>query len=95
MFRLVDTLVQTMSHVFPEIKEQQQHIERVIKGEEEGFNQTLDRGLEIFEEAVKKAKSLKLKVISGEDAFKLYDTFGFPLDLTILLAKERGMDVDE
>ena len=95
LFKLVDTLVQTMSHVFPEIKEQQQHIERVIKGEEEGFNQTLDRGLEIFEEAAKKAGSLKLKVISGGDAFRLYDTFGFPLDLTILMAKERGLDVDE
>ena len=95
MFTLVDTLVQTMSHVFPEIKEQQEHIKRVIKGEEEGFNQTLDRGLEIFEEAERKAISSKLKVISGEDAFKLYDTFGFPLDLTILMAKERGFDVDE
>jgi len=95
MFKLVDTLVQTMSHVFPEIKEQQEHIKRVIKAEEEGFNQTLDRGLEIFEEAVKKVKSLKLKVISGEDAFKLYDTFGFPLDLTILMANERGLDVNE
>jgi len=95
MFKLVDTLVQTMSHVFPEIKEQQEHIQRVIKAEEEGFNQTLDRGLEIFEEAAKRADSLKLKVISGEDAFKLYDTFGFPIDLTVLIAKERGMGVDE
>ncbi len=95
LFKLVNTLVQTMSHVFPEIKEQQQHIERVIKGEEEGFNQTLDRGLEIFEQAVNKVVSLKLNAISGEDAFKLYDTFGFPLDLTILIAKERGLNVDE
>ena len=95
MFRLVDTLVHTMSHVFPEVKEQQQHIERVIKGEEEGFNQTLDRGLEIFEEAAKKAASLTLKVIRGEDAFKLYDTFGFPLDLTQMIATERGLTVDE
>jgi len=95
MFKLVDTLVQTMSHVFPEIKEQREHIKRVIKAEEEGFNQTLDRGLEIFEEAVNKVKSLNLKVISGEDAFKLYDTFGFPQDLTVLLANEKGMKVDE
>ncbi len=95
MFRLVDTLVRTMSHVFPEIKEQQEHIERVIKGEEEGFNQTLDRGLEIFEEAERRAANLKVKVISGDDAFKLYDTFGFPLDLTTLLASEKGMVIDD
>ncbi len=94
LFTLVDVLVQTMSHVFPEIKENKQLIERMVKGEEEGFNQTLDRGLEIFEDAVRKAVSLKLKVISGEDAFKLYDTFGFPLDLTQLLCSERGMTVD-
>ena len=94
LFRLVNTLVQTMSHVFPEIQEQQEHIERVIKGEEEGFNQTLDRGLEIFGEAAQRAVSSTLKVISGEDAFKLYDTFGFPLDLTVLIAGEKGLHVD-
>ncbi len=94
LYKLVDTLVATMAHVFPEIKEHQQHVERVIKGEEEGFNQTLDRGLEIFEEAVKRALSSKSNVISGEDAFKLYDTFGFPLDLTQLLCSERGISVD-
>ena len=94
MSRLVDVLVATMSHVFPEIKENQSLIEKIVKGEEEGFNQTLDRGLEIFEDAAGKAEGLKTKVISGEDAFKLYDTFGFPLDLTQLLCSERGMTVD-
>ncbi|HTR82576.1 MAG TPA: alanine--tRNA ligase [Bacteroidota bacterium] len=95
LFKLVDTLVATMSHVFPEIKEHQKHIERVIKGEEEGFNQTLDRGLEIFEDAARRALSSKSKAIGGEDAFKLYDTFGFPLDLTQLLGAERGLTVDD
>jgi alanyl-tRNA synthetase len=94
LFRLVDVLVQAMSKAFPEIKENQQLIERIVKGEEEGFNQTLDRGLEIFEGAVKKAVSAGLKVLGGDDAFKLYDTFGFPLDLTQLLCSERGMTVD-
>ena len=95
LYKLVATLVSTMSHVFPEIKEHQQHIERVVKGEEESFNQTLDRGLEIFEEAAKRAQGLHSTTISGEDAFRLYDTFGFPPDLTLLLARERGMSVDE
>ncbi len=92
MFRLVQTLVGTMSDVFPEIRENQKHIERVIKSEEESFNQTLDRGLEIFEQAVTGLK--QSKIFPGEVAFKLYDTFGFPLDLTQLLSSEKGMNVD-
>jgi alanyl-tRNA synthetase len=92
LYKLVDTLVATMSHVFPEIKEHQQHIERAIHGEEEGFNQTLDRGLELFEQAV--AELNGSKTFPGEIAFKLYDTFGFPLDLTQLLCTERGLTVD-
>ncbi|MFZ4621088.1 MAG: alanine--tRNA ligase [Bacteroidota bacterium] len=92
MYKLVQTLVDTMSDVFPEIKEHQAHIERVIKSEEESFNQTLDRGLEIFEQTVEGLK--QSKVFPGEAAFKLYDTFGFPLDLTQLICSERGLSVD-
>ena len=92
IFKLVETLVQTMSQVFPEIKEHQSHIERVIKGEEEAFNQTLDRGLELLENAVTDLK--QSKVLPGEVAFKLYDTFGFPFDLTQLICAERGLTVD-
>ncbi len=92
MFRLVQTLVDTMGDIFPEIVENQQHIERVIKSEEESFNQTLDRGLEVFERAVEDVKSSK--IFPGEIAFKLYDTFGFPLDLTQLICSERGLSVD-
>ncbi|MFA6468861.1 MAG: alanine--tRNA ligase [Bacteroidota bacterium] len=92
MFNLVQTLVDTMSDVFPEIREHQSHIERVIKSEEESFNQTLDRGLEIFEQTVADLK--QSKVFPGEAAFKLYDTFGFPLDLTQLLCSERSLSVD-
>jgi alanyl-tRNA synthetase len=81
-----------MSYIFPEIKTQHDHIQKVIKGEEESFNATLDRGLEIFEEETGKLGSSK--IFSGEAAFKLYDTFGFPIDLTELLASERGLTVD-
>ena len=94
IYELVPTLVETMSYIFPEIKTKQEHIQKVIKGEEESFNATLDRGLEIFEDVVKEVESNKVKVISGVDAFKLYDTFGFPLDLTELMANERGLTVD-
>jgi len=94
IYRLVPTLVEHMSYIFPEIEHKQEHIQRVIKGEEEGFSATLDRGLGIFSEVCEKVKSQKLNVISGEDAFKLYDTFGFPLDLTQLMAKEQNLTVD-
>jgi alanyl-tRNA synthetase len=92
LYKLVDTLVATMSHVFPEIKEHQQHIERAIHGEEEGFNKTLDRGLVLFEQAVVDVR--QSMIFPGDVAFKLYDTFGFPLDLTQLLCTERGLTVD-
>ena len=74
--RLVPALVETMGSVFPEIRAQQEHIQHVIRGEEEGFNATLDRGLEIFESVA--GRIGKGGVFPGADAFKLYDTFGFP-----------------
>lgn len=92
IYKVVEAVVAAMGTQYSEIKEKQSHIERVIKGEEESFNATLDRGLEIFELVVKKLGSSKL--FPGEDAFKLYDTFGFPLDLTELMAAERGLTVD-
>ncbi len=95
IYKLVPTLVYTMGDVFPEISQNQKHIEEVIKSEEESFGETLDRGLEIFDSIVKKLKSEKSKVIPGEEAFKLYDTYGFPLDLTELMAREIGFTVDK
>ncbi len=94
IYQLVPTLVENMSYIFPEIKTNQEHIQRVIKGEEESFNATLDNGIKIFEEIIDKPETKNSKIISGEDAFKLYDTFGFPLDLTELMAAERGLKVN-
>ncbi|MDP6775600.1 MAG: alanine--tRNA ligase, partial [Candidatus Latescibacteria bacterium] len=85
---LVPDLVRVMGDAFPEIAEQAEHVAMVIKSEEEGFGRTLDRGLEIFEEVSQKGN------ISGPDAFRLYDTYGFPLDLTQLMASEKGLEVD-
>ena len=95
LFNLVDVLVKTMSDVFPEIKEKQDYIKKVIKGEEESFNATLDRGIELFEEIINKLNKKKEKIIPGEDVFKLYDTFGFPADLTNIMAIEKGFSIDE
>ncbi|MGB2869651.1 MAG: alanine--tRNA ligase [Bacteroidota bacterium] len=92
LYALVPTLVETMGHMFPEIRTQHEHVEKVLKGEEEGFNLTLDRGLEIFESVAREIGHSK--TFPGDDAFRLYDTFGFPLDLTELMAAERGMKVD-
>ncbi len=95
MYKLVQVLVDTMSDIFPEIKTNQGNIEKIIKAEEESFNTTLDRGIALFEEIEKKLTSKKKKIFSGEDAFKLYDTYGFPFDLTAVMAREKGFSVDE
>ena len=95
LYQLVDVLVQTMGDVFPEIKEKKDYVKKVIKGEEESFNATLDRGIELFEEIIEKLNRKKEKVIPGEDVFKLYDTFGFPVDLTNIMAIEKGFTIDE
>ena len=90
IYKLVPTLVSIMGEAFPEIAERAEFVQTVIESEEKSFGRTLDRGLEIFESAAAKSTD----VLSGDDAFQLYDTFGFPLDLTQLLARERGLAVD-
>lgn len=94
MYQLTDVLSETMGDVFPEVHRNLEHIKRVIKAEEESFLQTLDRGLERFEEIQSTMNKNASTVISGADAFLLYDSFGFPADLTELLARERGFSVD-
>jgi alanyl-tRNA synthetase len=95
LFSLVDILVETMGSVFPEIIEKQNYVKKIVKAEEESFNKTLDRGIELFDKIVSDLKSKKLNQISGEDAFKLYDTFGFPADLTNVMAREIDFTVHE
>ncbi|MFQ5583571.1 MAG: alanine--tRNA ligase, partial [Calditrichia bacterium] len=95
IFQLVPTVVAVMGDAFPEIREKQDYVMDVIKSEEEHFNKTLDRGIEIFESIVAGLKKEKKHQIPGLDAFRLYDTFGFPLDLTRIMAEEQNMTVDE
>ena len=95
MFNLVDVLVETMSDVFPEIKTHHSNIKKIIKAEEESFNATLDRGIELFENITSSLSQIGKNTIPGEEAFKLYDTFGFPVDLTNVMAREKGFLVDE
>lgn len=90
--KLVDTVVENLNDVFPELNEKKDFAKEVIKAEEESFNVTLDRGIKLFNEV---ADSLKdTKIFPGEDAFKLYDTFGFPIDLTEVMARELGLNVE-
>ncbi len=89
---IVPTLCKVMGDAFPELVEKQPHIQKVIRAEEVSFSETLDRGLEIFEQIT--AGLSKGGIIQGKDAFRLYDTYGFPLDLTQLLAREKGFSVD-
>jgi alanyl-tRNA synthetase len=94
-FKLVAVLAGTMGEVFPEIRAKQSHIQEVIRVEEEAFNRTLDRGISLFQdEALDLAKHQDRRQVSGQFAFQLYDTYGFPLDLTELMARERGLTVD-
>ncbi len=90
--RLVPQLVSDMGEAYPEIKAQQQLIANVIREEENAFLRTLDRGIRMLEDIMN--KNTATKVVAGTDAFVLYDTFGFPIDLTQLIASERGYTVD-
>ncbi len=88
--KLVDTLITEFAAVFPEINKRAEAVKDTLATEEESFNKTLDRGMQLFE-----SDASKSNVFPPEDAFKLYDTFGFPLDLTALLCRERGITLDE
>ncbi len=92
IYNLTDIVGEIMGDFFPEVVEKRAHIEKVVKAEESSFNDTLDRGLIHFDKVLKNVSG---KQISGLEAFRLYDTYGFPLDLTQLMAREKGLDVDE
>src|SRR5438876_6490328 len=96
-FKLVDVVAKTMGDVFAEVREKEKHITETIKREEESFNRTLDKGIKLFEDQIlvrKMGGVAKDKPIPGDFAFLLYVTYGFPLDLTQLMARERGLNVD-
>ena len=95
LYKLVDILAETMGDVFPEVIEKKDYVKKIIKAEEDSFNATLDRGIDLFNEIVNKLNKQKIKVIPGEDVFKLYDTFGFPVDLTNVMAREINFGIDE
>ncbi len=94
MYRLIDTLIESMGEAYPELPANRELIMRVIKEEEDAFLRTLENGIRLLDDAVKSAKAEGKNEISGKQAFTLYDTYGFPLDLTELILKDYGMTAD-
>ncbi len=92
MYRLVGVLADSMGQAFPELRDQKHLIENVIQEEEHSFLRTLEQGLVLLDSMIKKASD---KTIEGHKAFELYDTFGFPIDLTALILEEKGFSLDE
>ena len=94
LYRLVDILIETMGSAYPELVSQKSLIEKVIKEEEEAFLRTLETGIRLLDKVMNETKAAGKEMISGKEAFTLYDTYGFPLDLTELILKENGLTVD-
>jgi alanyl-tRNA synthetase len=94
LYRLVDDVNRLMGDAYPILRERTEYISLVIRGEEERFLRTLDQGIELFERLAANVTSRGERVIGGSDAFRLYDTYGFPVDLTRIMAEEKGMTVN-
>ena len=95
LYKMVDIVVALMSAAYPELKERKENIATIAKMEEEKFFTTLDSGTKILDEAIKKYKSNKISILDGAEVFRLYDTYGFPLELTKEIADENGLLIDE
>ncbi len=95
LFRLLPVLAKQFAEVFPELQQQEAFVAKVIKEEEEGFLRTLDKGLKKIDDLINAAKKNNSQEIDGAAAFELFDTFGFPIDLTRLIAQESGLQVNE
>ncbi len=95
LYQVVGTVVSESESQYPELREKQSYITKVVRTEEESFCKTIDGGMRIFEEMLEKHKAAGETVFSGADVFRLYDTFGFPVDLTVEMARDQGMEIDE
>ena len=94
LFEVVETVVKENEVAYPDLREKQTYITKIIRTEEENFAKTIDGGMKIYQEMLASHKEKGETVFSGSDAFKLYDTYGFPIDLTIEMVEEEGMSVD-
>ncbi len=94
LYEVIDTVVKVNECQYPELRDKQEYITRVVKSEEESFAKTIDAGMQIFASLLAEHKAKGESVFSGADAFKLYDTYGFPVDLTAEMASDEGMSLD-
>jgi alanyl-tRNA synthetase len=94
LYQIVDTVIAENAKAYSELAEKADYIKKVVLKEEESFDKTIDQGLEILNEYIEKVKAKDYKILSGEDAFKLYDTYGFPIDLTLEILEESGLGMD-
>ena len=95
LYQVVDTVIHENEGQYPDLREKQTYIAKVIRTEEENFGRTIDGGMKIFSDLLAEHKQKLEKIFSGADAFRLYDTFGFPIDLTMEMAADEGLSVDE
>ena len=95
LYQVVDTVIHENEGQYPDLREKQTYITKVIRTEEENFGRTIDGGMKIFSDLLAEHKQKLEKIFSGADAFRLYDTFGFPIDLTMEMAADEGLSVDE
>ncbi len=94
LFEVADTVINCSKDAYPELEEKRDYIKKIIQTEEDRFNATLDNGMVVLSEYIENAKNENRASLTGAEAFKLHDTYGFPLDLTIEMAQEQGLDVD-
>ncbi len=94
LFEVAETVIETSKSAYPELEEKRDYITTIIKKEEERFDATIDNGLIVLNQYIDEVKKAGKSALSGDQAFKLHDTYGFPLDLTIEMAEEQGLDVD-
>ena len=95
LYKLVDEVIKVSGEAYPEIVEKQNYIKKVIRIEEEKFNETIEQGIQILSSHIEQLKANNETVLNGEDAFKLYDTYGFPIDLTKEILEEENLSIDE
>ena len=95
LFEVVDTVIHENRTAYPELEQKADYIKKVIRVEEENFEKTVDKGMELLMSILDRVEQKQEEILTGDDAFKLYDTFGFPIDLTMEITAERGVSVDE
>jgi len=94
LWEISDVVIQNSKDAYPELEEKKEYIKKVLKVEEERFDETIDQGMNILEEYIDELKKENKNILDGEKAFKLYDTYGFPIELTLEILQESGMDID-